>query len=438
MILYSLLLTLAFALSAPWWLWRMLTSGRYRKGLGGRIGLVPEGLRRAVAHHDTIWLHAVSVGEVLAAEQLIVKLQTSLPEWVIAVSVTTAPAFKLATERLPGSPVFFMPLDFAWSIRRYLRAIKPRLVVLMESELWPRLLVELERSGVPVVVANARISDRSFPRYLRLRLLWRPLLAKVAFFLVQGEESASRLVKIGVAESRVRVTGNLKYDAPVQHESALVGTLRRYLPETEFVVCGSTLEGEETVILGAWAHLVSTGHRGVLMIAPRHPQRFDEVVRLAGKDAMRVSSWIKAPRPLGLGEVLILDSLGSLAAVYQIATVALLGGSLVHRGGHNPLEAARFGVPVLMGPSYENFREIVDGMRAAEAIEIVDPARLDLALHQAMSRGRAMGRRGQAFFEQQRGAVERSRLAILDLLEARYPGLVEGVALVEPVGGGPR
>ncbi len=436
MILYSLLLALALALSAPWWLWRMLTSGRYREGLGGRLGLVPEGLRRAVAERETIWLHAVSVGEVLAAEQLIAELQLSLPGWVIAVSVTTAPALRLATERLPGSPVFLIPLDFAWSVRRYLRAIKPKLVVLMESELWPRLLVEMERFGVPVVVANARISDRSFPRYLRLRMLWRPLLAKVAFFLVQGEESAERLVKIGVAEGRVRVTGNLKYDAAVQLESALVGTLRRHLPETELIVCGSTLEGEETLILDAWAHLVSTGHRGVLMIAPRHPQRFDEVVRLAGKAAIRVSSWIKAPRPLGLGEVLILDSLGSLAAVYQIATVAVVGGSLVRRGGHNPLEAARFGVPVLMGPSYENFREIVDGMRAADAIQIVDPARLNLALHQAMSRGRAMGRRGKSFFEQQKGAVERSRMAILDLLEARNPGLVEGLALVEPVAGG--
>jgi 3-deoxy-D-manno-octulosonic-acid transferase len=397
----------------------MLSSGRYRAGLPGRLGRVPESLIRAVQGRDTLWLHAVSVGEVLAAERLIAELQTALPCYVIAVSTTTATGQKLATERLPHCPVFFMPLDFAFTMRRYLDAIRPKLVVLMESELWPRMLTECERAVIPVVVVNARISDRSFPRYLRLRRFWKPFLAKVTLFLAQGDESAGRLAEIGVNLFRIRVVGNLKYDAPPPAHTEVIEILRRNLPASgEVIVCGSTLDTEEVEILEAWVRLMSTGHRGVLIIAPRHPYRFAVVLRLVGKSAVRASHWLQNPRPLGLGEVMVLDTVGHLAAVYQVATVAFLGGSLVPRGGHNPLEAARFGVPVVMGPSYENFREIVDAMRARDAIYIVEHGNLTLALHTAMARGRAVGRRGQEFFETQTGATARTVLALTDLVLA--------------------
>jgi 3-deoxy-D-manno-octulosonic-acid transferase len=417
MMLYSLLLTLALLVSSPWWIWRMMISGRYRAGLPGRLGRIPPHLASAVEGHDTIWLHAVSVGEVLAAERLIAELQLALPQYVIAVSTTTATSQKLAQERLPHCPVFYMPLDFAYTMRRYLGAIHPKLVVLMESELWPRMLTECARRHIPVVVVNARISDRSFPRYLRLRRFWKPLLAKVTLFLAQGDESAERLAKIGVSLSRIRVVGNLKYDAPAPANTEVAELLRRNFPvAAEIVVCGSTLETEEVEILEAWVRLVSTGHRGVLIIAPRHPNRFALVLRLAGKSAVRASIWLKNPRPLNLGEVMILDTLGHLAAVYQVATVAFLGGSLVRKGGHNPLEAARFGVPVVMGPSYENFREIVDAMRARDAIYIVEHGNLTLALHTAMARGRAVGKRGKEFFETQTGATSRTVIALTDLI----------------------
>jgi 3-deoxy-D-manno-octulosonic-acid transferase len=420
MIFYSALLALTLAVSSPWWLWRMVASGRYRAGLRGRLGQVPPHLTRAVEGHDTIWLHAVSVGEVLAAERLIADLQSSLqsalPSLVIAVSTTTATGYQLANERLPRCPVFYMPLDFAYTMRRHLATIRPRLVVLMESELWPRMLTECERSRVPVVVVNARISDRSFPRYLRLRRFWQPFLAKVTLFLAQGDESAGRLASIGVPLNRIRVVGNLKYDAPPPTQPDILHLLRRHLPLAEVLVCGSTLESEEVEILEAWVRLISTGHRGVLILAPRHPQRFPAVLRLVGKSAVRASEWLKHPRPLQIGEVMVLDTLGHLAAVYQVATIAFLGGSLVPKGGHNPLEAARFGVPVVMGPSYENFREIVDAMRALDAIYIVEHGNLTLALHTAMGRGRAVGLRGQQFFQAQTGATARTVIALTDLL----------------------
>jgi 3-deoxy-D-manno-octulosonic-acid transferase len=423
MMLYSCLLALALIVSSPWWLWRMATSGRYRAGFLGRLGKVPAHLTRAVEGRDTLWLHAVSVGEVLAAERLIADLRAALPHYVVAVSTTTATGYKLATERLPDCPVFFMPLDFAYTMLRYLRTIRPKLVVLMESELWPRMLTECERAKVPVVVVNARVSDRSFPRYLRLRRLWKPLLAKVTLFLAQGDESAGRLARIGVPLGRIRVVGNLKYDAPPPANDEIVQTLRQSFPAAaEIVVCGSTLEGEEVEILEAWVRLFSTGHRGVLIIAPRHPNRFASVLRLTGKSAIRASVWLKNPHPLEIGEVMVLDTVGHLPAVYQVATVAFLGGSLVPKGGHNPLEAARFGVPVIMGPSYENFREIVDAMRARDAIYIVEHGNLTLALHTAMARGRAVGKRGQEFFEAETGATARTVLALTDLLpKVRVP-----------------
>ena len=412
MLVYSFLLALAVVVSAPWWAWRMLVSGRYREGLGERLGEVPARLVDAVAGRDVVWIHAVSVGEVLAAERLIAELREALPGWVVAISTTTAAGQEVARRRLTGVPVFYMPLDFAFAMRAYLKVLRPRLAVLMESELWPRMLVECERGAIPVAVVNARVSDRSFPRYMRLRRLWRPLLAKVRVFLAQGEETKERLRQIGVASERIRVVGNLKYDAPVSGENAVVEALRAALPVgARLVVCGSTLEGEESLVLEAFAGMEGA----VLLIAPRHPQRFDEVVGLVGERAVRVSEWMKAPRGIDVGEVLVLDTLGSLAAVYELAAVAFVGGSLVARGGHNPLEPARFGVPVVMGPSYENFREIVEAMRAAGAIRVVAPG--DLAEALAGSADSPMGERGRVFYESMAGATGRTVRALLELVK---------------------
>ena len=212
MMVYSLLLLATLVLGAPYWLLRMATSGRYRAGLAGRLGRVPESLRAAVAGREVIWVHAVSVGEVLAAVRLIRALTIALPGWVFAVSTTTETGQRLAKERLPESPVFYLPLDFAFTVRRYLRVLRPKMLVLMESELWPRLIDKCAKGGIPVAVANARISDRSFPRYMRLRRLWRPFLEMISLFLAQSNETAERLVKIGAPPERVRVMGNLKYD----------------------------------------------------------------------------------------------------------------------------------------------------------------------------------------------------------------------------------
>ena len=421
--LYSALLLAALVLGAPYWIVRMATSGRYRAGLAGRLGRVPAELREAVAGRDVIWLHAVSVGEVMAATQLIRELRAALPGWVIAVSTTTATGQRLARERLPGSAVFYLPLDFAFVIQRYLRALHPKTLVLMESELWPNLIEQCARGGIPIAVVNARISDRSLPRYLRLRGLWRPLLDKISLYLAQSQENADRLVRIGAPADRVQVVGNLKYDVRTATANALTESLRANLPtDAPVIVCGSTLEGEERMLLDAWPTVLEAEPRAVMVLAPRHPDRFAAVAGLVAErdlPVQRASEFRQQPAPVIPGGVFLLDTIGDLASIYSLGTLAFVGGSLIPSGGHNPLEPAQFGVPVLVGPSFQNFREIVDAMQASGAIRVVSPESLGTTLVDLLrhtSGTQELGECGREVFESQSGATKRTVAALLRYL----------------------
>jgi 3-deoxy-D-manno-octulosonic-acid transferase len=426
MLVYSALLLATLVLGAPYWLLRMATSGRYRAGLAGRLGVVPRQLREAVAGREVVWVHAVSVGEVMAATQLIRELSEARPEWLIAVSTTTATGQRLARERLPELPVFYLPLDFAFAVQRYLRVLRPKMLVLMESELWPNLMEQCERAGVPMTVVNARVSDRSLPRYLRLRRLWRPLLGKISLFLAQSEETAERLVRIGAPAERVRVTGNLKYDLREGRESSLVAMLRSQTgAKARVIVCGSTLEGEEKILLAAWPAVVAAEPEAVMVLAPRHPDRFAAVagmVAASGFAVIRASEFRERTEPVAEGSIFLLDTIGDLAAMYSLGVAAFVGGSLVAAGGHNPLEPARFGVPVLMGGSFENFREIVSVLQAHDAIRLVTTAMFTEALVSMLrhkDEAEAMGQRGREVFDAQAGATKRTVQALTALLDER-------------------
>jgi 3-deoxy-D-manno-octulosonic-acid transferase len=425
MVMYSSLLLAVLVVGAPYWLVRMATSGRYRAGLRGRLGVVPKELPAAVAGQSVVWVHAVSVGEVMAATRLIRELKERLPGWVIAVSTTTETGQRLAKERLLDSPVFYLPLDLKFSVRRYLRVLEPRMLVLMESEFWPRLIQECAKDGVPIAVVNARISDRSFPRYMRLRQLWRPFLEMISLFLAQSKETAERLTKIGAPTSRVRVMGNLKYDVQSRSDNEMARRIASMLSGTKLVVAGSTLAGEEEALLAAWPTILKSIPDASLLIAPRHPDRFEEVwqlIRRSGSPVYRCSQLGLSNDPVAGGTILLLDTIGDLASVYGVATVAFVGGSLVPKGGHNPLEPAQFGVPVVIGPSFENFREIVKTMREAEAIRIVTTDELAatlVGLLHGKDDARALGQRGRAVFEAEAGATARTAQALVSLLEQR-------------------
>jgi 3-deoxy-D-manno-octulosonic-acid transferase len=445
MALYSLALVLVFVLGSPYWAFCMLNSGRYRAGLWGRLGRVPDALRRVVAAKQVVWLHAVSVGEVLAATRLVSELESALNDssaqlpgnWIIVVSTTTATGQALAQDRFGASRtesgldkgnsrVFWYPLDFGWSVRRYLTALRPRLLVLMESELWPRMLVECERAGVPVAVVNARVSDRSFARGVKLRRVWQHVLGKVSLFAAQTEEDERRLIAMGAATHCVLATGNLKYDVRPPNIGPMAERIREIAAGRKIFVAGSTVAGErggpseDELVIRTWKTEVLPRSSALLVIAPRHPQRFGEVAGLlSGMKVARASELNHQGSDAG-ADVVLLDTIGDLAGVYSVATVAFIGGSLIARGGHNPLEAARFAVPVITGPFTNNFREVY--LKLAEADGVVTVAsdqelgRAAAALLNDPARARATGENGQRIYEREQGATGRTVSALIDLL----------------------
>jgi 3-deoxy-D-manno-octulosonic-acid transferase len=419
---YSVLLSLALVLSAPWWLLEMLRHGKYRTGFSERLGTVPARLTGA-AGRETLWIHAVSVGEVMAVTRVVEELTSHLPEWRIVVSTTTDTGQKLARERFGQNNVFYFPLDLGWAIKPYLQALRPKLIVLAESEFWPNLLRLAHDEGVPVAVVNARVSDRSLPRYWRFRGLLCRVLGNVNEFLAQSAEDARRLVRIGAPAERVKVGGNLKFEVKTPRSTPLGEAFAAAVVRDPFgpvIVAGSTLEGEETMLLDCLRPMLKSYPASVMVLAPRHPERFGAVAALlqsSGLRWQRRSQW--TGQPLEAGAVILLDTIGELAALYQFADIAFVGGSLVPRGGHNVLEAAQFGVPILVGPHTENFRDIVDIFQRADALRVVTPESLASEVMRLLDNDEErarLGRNARAVMQEQGGATLRTVDALLALL----------------------
>jgi 3-deoxy-D-manno-octulosonic-acid transferase len=438
---YNLALLAVLVAGAPWWLWRMATTRKYREGLLERLGWVRIGRggqfkgrrpRGFGADRPLIWVHAVSVGEVLAVTRLVKTLDAALPEYFVAVSTTTRTGQALARERFGANRVFYCPLDLPWAVRAYLNALKPRLLILAETEFWPNLLSGCFRRGIPVAVVNARISDRSWPRYRRLRGFFRPLLERLSRVLAQSETDAERLKAIGCLPERISIAGNLKFDVRAAWEAEATLQLRALAARLRLVVAGSTLEGEEAALLDAWPQLLEADPQLAMVLAPRHPERFAAVAALLDRSGfkwVRRSDWraqassgpAAALKPLSSGEIVLLDTIGELASVYSLAAVAFVGGSLVPAGGHNPLEPAQFGVPIVMGPHYANFRSITEDLQAHEAVCIAAKEELAGVLIELLrdrSAAEAMGKRALQVFEQQAGATGRCVEAVKELLSA--------------------
>jgi len=430
LLFYNLALLAVLVALAPWWLFRMATTQKYREGLLERLELVPLRLAKSLDERGRkrpmIWLHAVSVGEVLAASRLVGELDRALPGYRLVISTTTRTGQELARDRFGPDRVFYCPLDLPWAVRATLNALQPRLLILAETEFWPNLLSGCFRRGIPVAVVNARISDRSWPRYRRLRALWKPFLERLSRVLAQSETDAERLKAIGCSLERVTVAGNLKFDVRAAVEAEATRLLKALAPTLRLVVAGSTLEGEEAVLVEAWPRLLEADPQLALILAPRHPERFGAVAALlnrAGIHWVKRSDWRSQPaeagKPLLPGEIVLLDTIGELASVYSLAAVAFVGGSLIPAGGHNPLEPAQFGVPIVMGPHYANFRAITDDLRAHQALRIAAKETLAVTLINLLidtASANAMGERARQIFNQQAGATGRCVDALRELL----------------------
>jgi 3-deoxy-D-manno-octulosonic-acid transferase len=415
--IYNVGLLLALVVSAPVWLLRP----RWREGLRERLGAGAERVGHALAGRQQVWVHAVSVGEVMAVSRLVEDLDMRLGRGSVAISTTTRTGQQLAREHFGAGRCFYFPIDLPWVVRGAFHALRPRVLVLAESELWPNVLAECAGQRVPVVVVNARISDRSMPRYLRLRRWWRPFLEILTLVLAQSAEDARRFVAIGVPEDRVRVGGNLKFDARPSRRATVVDQLRAQLPVgAKVLVAGSTLEDEERVLLEAWPGICARMPNAVMVLAPRHPERFARVAALAREmKALLVQRSTWDGTALAAGSVFLLDSLGELGSVYELATLAFVGGSLAPAGGHNPLEPARLAVPVMMGSHFENFRDAVELLRGADALRVVARADVSEAIAALLgdtNAAAAMGARGKKAFAERAGATQRSVDAVMRLL----------------------
>jgi 3-deoxy-D-manno-octulosonic-acid transferase len=427
---YNLALLVVLVAGAPWWLFRMATTQKYREGLLERLGMVPSRLRKQMAglgsERPLIWVHAVSVGEVLAVSRLVKTLDAALPDYLIVLSTTTRTGQALARERFGANRVFYCPLDLPWAVRAWLNAIRPRLFILAETEFWPNLLSGCFRRNIPVAVVNARISDRSWPRYRRLRWLWRPFLSRLSRVLAQSQTDAERLKAIGCLQECVSVAGNLKFDVRTAEEADATRQLKKSSAGLRLIVAGSTLDGEEAALLQAWPQLLQADPQLVLILAPRHPERFAAVAALLEKSGftwVKRSDWRSAPvdslKPLNPGQIVLLDTIGELASIYSLASVAFVGGSLVPAGGHNPLEPAQIGVPIVMGPHFANFRAITEELLAHQALRIAAKEDLSatlIGLLQDPQTAKAMGARARQVFEQQAGATGRCMVALRSLL----------------------
>ena len=450
--LYNFALALAALVAWPW----LLASKKRRAGLRERLGRVPSRLQGI---RGCIWIHAVSVGEVLAISGLVAELQREFPQDRIVISTTTATGQKLARERFGEESVFYFPLDFGFAVRRYIGALRPRLVILAETEFWPNFLRIAKRSGAKIAVVNARISDRSLGGYRRWREWMRHVLANVDWFLAQSQEDARRLIEIGAPAERVQVGGNLKFDIKPPQRTPFCDGLREKLRQVAafpVLVCGSTVQGEELALLGTFQRLLKDFPKALMILAPRHPERFDEVAELthaysgdgaqpkyrllgtysqwwpvfgADSSAPRLNFWRRsklAPIDALRGGVLLLDSIGELAAIYSLATIAFVGGSLVRRGGHNILEPAYFGAPILVGAHTENFRDVVRIFERAGAVRTVNAFNkngdLSKVLRELINDGAArdeMGRRAAEVMRSHAGGTARTLAALKMLMESQ-------------------
>ncbi len=417
LLLYRALFSLALPLAAPWLVWRNRRRGRppmrVRERLGRGLPPVPRG---------GVWVQAVSVGEVAVAKLLLKELRRRRPGLSAVLTSTTATGLRLAAGPHLADAILPFPIDLPRPVRRFADHIAPRLLVLVETELWPELLTECGRRGVPVAIANARISDRSFPRYKAIRPLLAPLLAPVSLVLAQGEVEAQRFAALGIPADRIQVTGNIKFDAtPLTSPSSVSRDISRLAAGRPVLVAGSTMAGEEELVLEAWQG-IEASRRPFLLLAPRHPERSKEVCALLaarGLPAVRRTELERAPDHV---DVVVLDTVGELAALYELGCVAFVGGSLFPTGGHNPIEPARFGLPVLTGPHVRNFASVYAEFLVAGGAHVVHDA---VTLRRALTAwlddpaaARRVGEAGRALLARHAGATARTVDALEPLLSA--------------------
>jgi 3-deoxy-D-manno-octulosonic-acid transferase len=393
---YSFFYTCFFLVALPYFLIAGLLRRKYLISAGERFGFVPLSSDR-----PSIWVHAVSVGEFFAAKPLLQRIREEWPEIPLFVSTTTVTGQKLASKMFPSSS-FFFPFDWTWCIRKIFRRIRPALVLILETEIWPNFLWESHNRRVPVILVNGRLSDRSFVRYRLLRR-WLPRFSKC---LMQSETDATRMFMLGMPGEHVHVTGNMKFDfQPHRIAEDLYRLVDQWKGASLLWIAGSTMDSEEEIVLDAFLRLRQSFDLK-LLLAVRHPERFEEVAALLSSRSVPFTR-----RSQGKAKdesVLLLDTMGELAACYEFADLVFVGGTFSHTGGHNPIEPAYYGKAILSGPNFSNFRAVFEEFRQRNAMVITgDLYAAAGALLQDEKRRKEIGVAAAALVKENTGATER-------------------------------
>jgi len=424
-LLYSFFTLVVFVALSPYFLYQALRHNKYVGSIGQRLGYLP--IPFNLDGDESIWVHAVSVGEVLSARPLISELRTEYPKLRIFLSTTTLTGQQLARRSVSDvDAVFYFPFDWTFTARRTLNVVKPRLFVMVETEIWPNLLRECRRRRVKTIMVNGRISYRSYPRYRLIRPFIKRVLDDIDRFCVQGEETSRKLVDLGADPSRITVTGSLKFDSlevPPTPGRGRDRVLRyfRMSPGRTVIVAGSTLKGEEEPVIRAFNRVRTTGMNTMLIVAARHPERFAEVERICRQEGLATVRRTELPVDAEpRADAVVLDSIGELAQLYQVATVVFVGGSLVPAGGHNILEPALFGKAIVFGPHMQNFAEIAETFLAnGAAVQVRSEAELQEAMLSLVGdpvRRARVGAAARALVDSNRGARDRTVAVIRGLL----------------------
>ncbi|WP_197440851.1 3-deoxy-D-manno-octulosonic acid transferase [Thalassoglobus neptunius] len=424
-ILFNLVYILGILCALPWLLYRRFRYGKYREGwsqkLGGELPI------RTSDANPLIWIHAVSVGEVIQLKQIVDGMRSLDPSLEFLITTTTETGFQVAKEKLAGCQVSYFPLDFTWTVRKALQRVRPSMIVLVELELWPNFLAEASRSKIPVAVINGRMSDQSFNGYRKIRSLIKPSLQDLSLVAVQSEETRNRFVELGSRSDLVHVTGSIKFDGvEIDPSNPNALQLRDFfqLKESEFVwVAGSTQSPEEEMVLDIYLRVLNHLPKSRLIIVPRHPERGTEIAEMIerrGFNVIRRSSPSQQLFDESRKAVGLLDTVGELKACWALADVAFVGGSFGNRGGQNMIEPAAHGIPVSFGPNTRNFRQVVELLLKAEAVKrVADATELEEFIVQSCKNpdeALAMGERAKDLISKQQGATKTTCQLLLNLL----------------------
>lgn len=410
-LLYDAALGVLLLLAAPYFLFLGLLRGKYLSNFRERMGF----FRTRRREHD-LWIHAVSVGEAIAARPVVAAIRKLRPETSIVMTTTTITGQAQARRLFPDATTTYLPFDFSFAVRRFLAHHKPRAFATMETEIWPNLTRLARARGMRLILANGRISDRSFPRYRAFRALVRPILRKYDRILTREETDRQRFIAIGAPPDAVEVSGNVKFDYEPD-QTPLASRLDSLIRGRKVLILGSTMEGEDEALLPLVEDFIRD-HDAFVIIAPRKAERFEQVAALLATTSIRFGRRSK-PEDRHV-DLLLLDTFGELARIYAYGTAVFVGGTLVPTGGHNPIEPAAAGVPVCFGPSMSNFREIATAFLEADAAEEVASAQdvIDFAgrMFDDDAARRVLGARARNVVERNRGASERTARRIVELL----------------------